>query len=325
MDTLQSMKVYVKVAQRSGFAAAGRDLRLSPAAVSKHVAALEARLGARLLDRTTRRVGMTEAGHLYLERCLECLQALEDADESVSALEAEPRGLLRVTAPIDFGQSLLPAVLTSFMLAHPGIVVDLRLSNRSLDLVDEGIDVAVRFATSLEGQYVARPLALTRLAFWGSPAYFRKYGRPRVPQELAEHRNLTFAEPRPWDEVVFTRNGRQVRVKLKTVMLSNHGDSLRQAAHHGVGMMMFPSFMLQDDYETGRLEPVLTDWSLPESRVYAIYPHRRFLSAKVRAFVDALRAAYGDGSRDPWWPAALAGGAASRVAAPIRKRSPLRQ
>ncbi len=302
MDTVQSMKVFVRVAQRSGFAAAARDLRLSPAAVTKHIAALEARLSTRLLDRTTRQVSVTEAGRVYLERCLECLQALEDADGSVVALAKEPRGLLKVTAPVDFGQSLLPAVLAAFMEAQPGITVDLRLSNRSFDLVEEGIDVAVRFARSLDGQYVARPLALSRLAVWGAPSYFRKYGRPRAPDDLASHRNLVFAEPHCLDEWVFQRGSKKKQVKLNAVMTSNNGEALRLAAHRGVGLGIFPSFMTQSDFKAGLIEPVLLDWSLPEFRVYAIYPHRRFVSPKVRVFVDSLRAAYGDGTRDPWWP-----------------------
>src|SRR2546421_2615715 len=184
MDLLQGMKVFVRVAQRSGFAAAARDLRMSPGAVTKNIAALEEHLGTRLFDRTTRRVGMTEAGHLYLERSQECLQAIEDADASVKARASGSRGVLRVTAPVDFGQTLMSAVLGHFMTTNPGIVVDLRLSNRTLDLVEEGIDVAVRVARALDGQYVARPLALSRLGVWGSPAYLRKHGRPRVPQDM---------------------------------------------------------------------------------------------------------------------------------------------
>ena len=140
MDRLQSMQVFVRVAQHVGFAAAARDLQMSPAAVSKHVNALEASIGTRLLDRTTRRVGLTEAGRVYLERCLECLHAFEDADASMSELAQAPSGVLRVTAPIDFGESLLP-VLAAVMNDHPSIVVDLRLSNRVMDMVEEGIDV----------------------------------------------------------------------------------------------------------------------------------------------------------------------------------------
>jgi DNA-binding transcriptional LysR family regulator len=155
MNTLQSMKVFVRVAQRSGFAAAGRDLRMSPAAVTKHIAALEARVGARLFDRTTRSVGLTEVGRMYLERCLECLQAFEDADAFVGTLGNSPAGLLRVTAPVDL-QNHLPTVVGRFMNEYPKVTVDLELSNRPIDLVEEGFDIAIRGASSLDGRFVAR-------------------------------------------------------------------------------------------------------------------------------------------------------------------------
>jgi DNA-binding transcriptional LysR family regulator len=303
MDLLQSMKVFVRVAQRSSFAAAGRALRMSPAAVTKNVAALEEHLGTRLFDRTTRRVGMTEAGHLYLDRCQECLQAVEDADASVTALTRQARGVLRVTAPVDFGSTLMTAVMTDFMARNPSITVDLRLSNRTLDLVEEGVDVAVRVAPALDGQYVARPLAVSRMGVWGSPAYLAKYGRPRVPEDLVQHRNLVFVAGRVLDEWVLERQGREQKVKLNPIMISDNGLVLRHAARAGVGLTIAPSFITGEDFAAGLIEPVLTDWSLRAFRVFAIYPHRRFVSPKVRVFVEALRAAYGDGTGDPWWPA----------------------
>jgi DNA-binding transcriptional LysR family regulator len=305
MDLLQGMKVFVRVAQRSSFAAAARELRMSPGAVTKNIAALEEHLGARLFDRTTRRVGMTEAGHIYLERCQECLQTVDDADASVTALVKEPRGLLRVTAPVDLGPQLMETV-AAFMIANPGVVVDVRLSNRALDLVDEGIDVAVRMARSLEGGYVARPLAISRMGVWGAAAYLRKHGRPRTPQELAAHRSVVFVAGRPLDEWMFERQGRQQRVKLTPALISDNGEVLRQAALRGLGLIVAPSMLVGADVAAGLLEPVIPDWSLAAFRVFAIYPHRRFVSPKVRAFVEALRAAYGDGTQDPWWPEAPA-------------------
>src|SRR4051812_37251232 len=290
MDLLQGMKVFVRVAQRSSFAAAGRELRMSAGAVTKNIAALEDHLGTRLFDRTTRRVGMTEAGHLYLERCQECLQAIEDADASVNARAKDLRGVLRVTAPVDFGQTLMNSVVGDFMAANPGIVVDLRLSNRTLDLVEEGFDVAVRVARSLDGQYVARPLAVSRMGVWGSPAYFRKHGRPRVPQDLARHRSLVFVAGRILDEWVFERQGRQETVKLNPTLISDSGEVLRLAGRQGLGLMIGPSLMTGADYAAGLIEPTLTEWSLSPFRLFAIYPHRRFVSPKVRVFVEALRA-----------------------------------
>jgi DNA-binding transcriptional LysR family regulator len=301
MDTLESMKVFARVAQRPGFAAAARDLRMSPAAVTKHVAALETRVGARLFDRTTRKVRLTEAGRVYLERCLACLQAVEDAEASVHDLSSTPRGLLRVTAPADLEREFT-RVVARFMAAHSNVVVDLRLTNRQTDLVDEGIDVAVRMAGPLEGQYVARPLACLHVGVFASPAYLERHGRPRKPADLADHRSLLFVEPKLRDEWLFERDGKEVRVRLNGVMLTNSGDALRIAAVEGVGLFPGPAFLVSDEVEAGRIEAVLPEWRiLPEIRMYAVYPHRRFVSPNVRAFVDLLRETYGDGTTDPWW------------------------
>src|SRR5262245_25770283 len=200
------MKVCVRVAQRTGFAAAARDLKMSPAAVTKHVAALESRVRARLFERTTRNVRLTEAGRAYLERCLEALQAFDDAEASMSQLGDRPAGLLRVTAPVDLSGSIMSSV-SRFMKAHPDVVMDLQLSNRPVDLVDERFDVALRIAPSLTGQYVVRPLAVTNIAILGSPDYLRRHGRPGRPEDLAKHRTMVFTEPRPRDEWTFQRDG----------------------------------------------------------------------------------------------------------------------
>jgi DNA-binding transcriptional LysR family regulator len=315
------MQVFVAVAQQAGFAAAGRELDMSTAAVSKHVSALEAHVGTRLFDRTTRRVGLTEAGRLYLERCLECLQTFDDADAAVGELAKEPKGTLRITAPLDFRDNLAP-VLADMAAAYPEIVIDLRLTNRVVDLVDEGVDVGIRIAPALDGRYVARPLARTRLVMFGSPAYLRRNGRPQRPEDLRTHRTLVFCEPRPMTELVFVRAGRRVPVPLRVAMMSNDGSALKGAVVQGMGLGAFPSFMIRGELEAGKVEPVLLDWELPAYQVSAIYPHRRFVAPKVRVFVEALRASFGDGSRDPWWldhPAARTG-QARRASARARLR-----
>jgi DNA-binding transcriptional LysR family regulator len=306
MDSLQGMRVFARVAQLGGFSAAARNLRLSGAAVSKHVSSLEERVGARLLNRTTRSVSLTEAGRVYLERCLDCLQAFDEADASVSELAGAPRGLLRVTAPVEFGNMHLPALLTAFSARCPGITVDLHVSNRVIDLVEDGIDVALRFALSLDASYVARHLATSRAVFWASPEYLRAHGRPRRPEDLRKHRCLVFSEPTPRDEVPFTRNGKVVHVKLQTAMLSNSGEALLSAACLSGGLLLAPSMMTTDAYLAGKIEPVLLDWQVFSGKLFACYPHRRHLSLKVRAFLELLRNTYGDDpSRDPWWPEAL--------------------
>jgi DNA-binding transcriptional LysR family regulator len=280
---------------------------------------------ARLFDRTTRKVGLTEAGRSYLERCLECLQAFTDADASVNQLGDRPAGVLRVTAPVDVGPSIMAAI-SRFMKAHPDVVVDLQLSNRPVDLVEEGFDVAIRVAASLTGQYVVRPLALVGIGIFGAPAYLRAHGRPRRPEDLASHRMLVFTEPRPRDEWVLERAGKRVGVKLKPAMLSNNAQALQVALREGVGLCMIPSFLASEDAEAGRVEPLLIDWSVvPQIRMFALYPHRRFVPAKVRVFIEALRADLGDGTRDPWWPALMAQARAQEATVVKRARTALRR
>lgn len=301
MDQLQGMRVFVRVAQHSGFAAAARGLRMSTAAVSKHVAALESRVGTRLFDRTTRRVSLTEAGRLYLERCIECLQAVEDADASVGELAKAPKGVLRATAPLDFADPLMP-VIAELLASHPDMRVELTLSDRVLDMVEERIDVGVRVASALDGGYVARPIARTGLVLVGSPEYLRAHGRPAKPADLDAHGFVVFSEPKPRLEYELARGRRKARVRLRPVITTNAGGAIISALRNGVGLGVAPSFLVHRELGSGVLEPVLLDWTLPALRVFAVYPHRRFLSPKVRVFVEALRAAFGDGDRDPWWP-----------------------
>lgn len=297
------MRVFARVAQRASFAAAAEELRMSRASVTKHVAAIEEQHGVRLLDRTTRSVSVTEAGRVYLERCLECLQAYEDSEAAIGGLAGEPRGLLRVAGPFDFNRHL-PRLVAQFMKAHPAIDVDLVLSNRTLDMVDEGIDVYLRVTNSLPPDVVARQLAITRLGVWGAPSYFRKHKRPRTLADLADHRFPLFNEPPLLDEWVFERGGKRTKVRLKPRFVSNSGEAIVEAIREGAMLGILSSFLLPRNHEK-RLEPVLLEWSLGHRGVYVVYPHRRFVAAKVRAFVDYLRTALGDGSRDPWWPAAI--------------------
>jgi DNA-binding transcriptional LysR family regulator len=303
MDALQMMRVFARVAQRASFVAAAEDLHMSRASVTKHVAAIEERHGVRLLDRTTRSVSVTEAGRVYLERCLECLQAYDDSEAAIGELATEPRGLLRVAGPFDLNLHL-PRLVAQFMKAHPALDLEFLLSNRTLDMVDEGIDVYIRVTNTLPQDVVARPLAITRLGLWGAPSYFKTHRRPRTPADLSEHRFALFNEPPLLDEWVFERAGKRTKVRLKPRLMTNAGDAHLAAVCEGVTLGLLPSFLLPPDHAK-RLEPVLLDWSLGHRGIYAVYPHRRFVPAKVRAFVDFMRAALGDGTRDPWWPAGI--------------------
>jgi DNA-binding transcriptional LysR family regulator len=303
MDQLRMMRVFVRVAQRSGFSAAAEDLGMSRAAVTKHVSAVESRLGVRLLDRTTRSVSMTEAGRIYLERCLECLQSFEDSEAAVSTLAAEPRGLLRVAGPYDFNRHL-STILARFMRAHPGIEIDLRLSNRTLHMVDEGIDVYLRITNSLDADSIARLVAITRFGVWGARGYFRSRRRPRTPADLREHRFAVFNEPPLLDEWILERSGRRVRVALRPAIATNSGEAMVAAVIGGAALGVIPSFLLPPNH-TELIEPVLLDWSAGHRGVYVVYPHRRFVPSKVRAFVDFIKNEFGAAAVDPWWPAAI--------------------
>lgn len=315
MDALQSMRVFVRVAQRSSFAGAAEDLEMSRASVTKHVAAVEARHGVRLLDRTTRSVHLTEAGRVYLERCLECLQAYSDAEAALAELTSAPSGLLRIAGPFDLSRHL-HGLVTGFMAAYPSLELDVRMSNRTLDMVSEGIDVYLRVAestsasrsygprNSIDADLIARPLAFTTFGLFGSRRYFEKHGRPRTLGDLERHRFAHFNEPPVHDEWTFARGRRRTKVRLRPALVANSGEMNAAAIRSGVALGVLPSILLGPD-DVGRLEPVLTDWSLGGRAVCAVYPHRRFLPSKVRAFVDFAKAAFGGGARDPWWPTSM--------------------
>ncbi len=301
MDTLETLRVFVRVAYRNGFAAAARDLRLSPATVTKHVAALEERLGIRLLERTTRKVNLTEAGRVYYDRSLEVLHALADADAAVTELDRSPSGLLRVAAPVELGQTHIAELLAPFALAHPKIVLDVRLANRAPDLVDEGFDVSIRVVRPNDAfPYVSRALAVSRLGLWATPAYLRAHPKIRRPEDLAAHRHLVFTDPVVNDVLTFEKGPIVKRIAIRPAMLSNSAELLRVALLASAGTALMPSFMIQPDAAAGRIERVLPEWSCGELRFMALYPQRRFLASRVRALLEALQAAYGDGARDPW-------------------------
>ena len=208
-------------------------------------------------------------------------------------------------------------VLAALLKANPALTVDLRLSNRVVEMIEEGVDVCVRVARALDGSFVARPIARTRLLIVASRDYLQRHGAPSQPQDLPAHRCLVFTEPRPMTELTFKRGDERIAVPVTPRMLSNHGAALVAAARAGLGLAAMPSFLAPADLPAAELEPVLNDWALPAFTVFAVYPHRKFVSPKVRIFLEALVQAFGDDpSADPWWP--LQPPAPSRSSAPAR-------
>lgn len=303
MDTLESMRAFVRVVELGGFAAAARALSVSPAMVTKHVAHLEARMGARLLHRTTRHVRTTEVGRAYYERCVELLSGIEEAENAAGQGTAEPRGNLRVTAPVEFGNAHLAALCATYLQRQPGVSLMLDFSNRVVDIIEEGYDVAIRIAAKLDSALVARKLAASRMHVVASPRYLKQRGRPRTPQALAEHPCLCFAVPSAWDEWRFVRGGQATTVKVGARLVSTSSEALRRAAATGAGVSWLPSFVCGEDLRAGRLVSLFPEFDAGTLNVYALYAHRRFLPAKVRAFIDFLVGQLGDRpDADPWSP-----------------------
>jgi len=301
VDTLESMRAFVRVVELGGFAAAARSLGLSPAMVTKHVAHLESRTGARLLNRTTRQVRTTEAGQAYYERCVELMAGIEEAESAAGAATAQPRGTLRVTAPVEFGNAHLAGLAAQFMQREAAVTLMLDFSNRVVDIVEEGYDVAIRIAESLDTRLAGRKLATSRMHAVASPQYLRRHGRPRTPAALADRPGLCFAVPAPRDTWRFAREGRALKVAVNARLLSTSSEALRHAAGVGAGVAVLPSFVCGEDLRAGRLVSLFPDYDAGALGIYAVYPHRRLLAAKVRAFLDLLVERFGaDPEADPW-------------------------
>ncbi|MBV8235668.1 MAG: LysR family transcriptional regulator [Acidimicrobiia bacterium] len=304
MDRLAAMEAFVRVVERGGFTAAAEELRLSRAMVSKHVQDLEEHLGARLLNRTTRKVSLTEAGRVYYERSLQLLADLAETEEAVGELQARPRGRLRVNAPVSFGALHLAAAVADYMAAYPEVTVELTLNDRIVDLVEEGYDLALRIARLTDSSLIARRLAPCRMAVCASPAYLGRAGQPEHPDDLTRHNCLGYSYGQARDEWRFDGPEGAASVRVRGTLQANNGDALRAAALRGAGLVLLPSFIVGADLTAGRLVPVLSGYRVPELGIHAVYPHSRHLSAKVRSFVDFLVPRYGE---TPTWDAWMSG------------------
>jgi DNA-binding transcriptional LysR family regulator len=300
LDNVASMIVFARVVEAGSFTAAAKRLGASKAHVSKQVAALERRLGAQLLRRTTRQMNLTEVGQLFYDRCARVAEEAEEAERSVQRMHAAPRGEIRFTAPMSFGLLHLARLVPKFLERHPECRVDLRVSDAYADLIEERFDLAVRIGTLPDSTFVARKFAPIRLAIAASPAYLAGHGRPTQPEDLRDHECLNYlARTDLW---TFThRRKLEVGGRLN---ISN-GDALRAAALSGAGIVYLPTFLIGDDLAAGRLELLLEEHVPQLHSAYAVYPASRHLSPKVRAMIDFLVESFG--SRPPW-DAYLGGG-----------------
>ncbi|RJF97420.1 LysR family transcriptional regulator [Noviherbaspirillum saxi] len=294
MDLFQAMKVFAKVAEAGSLSGAARALDMSNPSVTRHIAELEAYLNARLFNRTTRRLSLTETGSNYLERCRQLLQDLDDATLAAGSSAVKPGGTLRISAPVSFAVNHLGPMLADYHERYSDVALDITLSDRTVDLVEEGFDLAIRISRIRDSALVARQFASARSIACAAPAYLKKHGMPRVPEDLARHACLSYTYHATRGEWHFQRGGKSHAVRVKGPVDANNGDLLREAAIAGMGIVLQPSFIVGDALRSKKLVPVLAGYDMAPLPIYAVYPSRRHLSAKVRTFVDYLVERFGN-------------------------------
>ena len=291
MDLLASMKMYVAVVDGGSFAAAADKLEVSRAMVSKQVQKLEEHLGTRLLNRTTRRLSLTETGREFHERSIQILGDVDEAERIAGRMTRMPQGVLRVAIPLSYGQHRLGAILGGYTQAYPQVQLDISLSDRKVDLVEDGFDLAIRIGALPQSDLIARKIGGVRSVVCASPAYLERHGTPQTPADLADHACLGYTLTAGGADWRFEGADGPVVVPIAGPIRADNGDIIRLAALAGAGVLFQPRFIVGDDLDAGKLVRVLPDWQSAELGVYAVYPSRKHLSAKVRTFVEFLAAA----------------------------------
>lgn len=307
MDKLSAMHAFVRVVASGSYAEAARRLGLTRSAVSKAVSELEQELGARLLDRTTRRVAPTEAGLAYYERCVAIIAQVEETEAQISRLHDEPKGVLRVNAPMSFGVMYLSAAVAAFMQKYADLKVELTLTDRFIDPLEEGVDVTIRIGTLEDSSLIARRLSSTAMTLVAAPSYLREHGEPATPADLAHHRALIYGHSTTAQRWKLTDGGEATTVGVNGCLASNNGDVLRDAAVAGLGIARLPIFLVCDPIRAGTLQQVLPAHAPADLDIYALYAPNRYMAAKTRVFIDFLVDRFG--KIPPWQiadPATLA-------------------
>ncbi|MCU7936828.1 MAG: LysR family transcriptional regulator [Candidatus Thiodiazotropha sp. (ex Dulcina madagascariensis)] len=303
MDRIASLESFVTVVESGQFSAAAERLGIGKSVISRRVSELEEHLGALLIQRTTRRLSLTDAGREFFPRALQLLADLAEAEQSVSTAQQALSGRIRLAAPLSFGLLHLAPALNSFMTKHPGVVLDMDFNDSQVDLIQEGVDLALRIGRLEDSTMVALPLAPVRALVCASPGYLAHHGTPQTPQDLATHQGLCYSnlpEPQRWR---FTDSeGRAHTVRVPMRMQANNGDVLLEAAAVGHGVCLSPTFITYRAILEGRLVPILREFDIPSATAYAIYPTRRFIPLRVRALAEFLRDQFGD---RPYWDEGL--------------------
>jgi DNA-binding transcriptional LysR family regulator len=304
VQNLADIAVFVQVVKANSFTAAARDLGLSRSVVSKYISRLEQNLGVRLLNRTTRRLRLTEAGVRFYEQSRSALGQLEDAEGEIHAMQAAPKGQLRISAPSSFGVIHLAPLLPELQQTYPDLSIDLSIDDKMVDVVEAGIDVAIRIADLPDSTLIARRITQCRYVVCASPNYLEHYGTPSTPDDLAQHDCLLFkfwGSPVQWQFV--DKDDQFADVTVRGDLISNNSLALREILLSGGGITMAPTFLVGEDIQKGRLTALFDDFRFKPLSIYAVYPHRQYLAAKVRAFLEFLSAHID--TEVPYWDTSL--------------------
>ena len=289
MDRLATLEIFVKVVELGSFTDAAQALGISKSHCSKQVRRLEDRLQARLVNRTTRQVSATGEGRAFYERCVRLMEELEEAERAVGQMRDRPTGTLRVSLPLSFGVRYIGPAMTRFMRRYPELGVEMHLNDRKVDIIEEGFDMAIRVGTLADSSMIARKLAVVRNVLCAAPGYLAEHGTPTVPGDLREHSCLMYHLLSTGSTWHFRdASGDEEMIRVEGRLRSDNGDTLVQAALAGLGVLYTPDFFLAEHIRQGRLVPLLPEWSFSHMAAWALYPHTRHLSARVRLFIDHL-------------------------------------
>ena len=291
MDRFDAMRLFLRVAELGSFSAVALQAGVARSVVTRQIAALETHLGVKLMARSTRRLALTSAGSAYLEKCRVILNLVEAAEADVAAERLTPRGNIRISLPLSFGIRRLAPLLLDFSQRHPEVSLDMDYSDRRSNLIEEGIDLAIRITRRLEPGDVARKIGTGRMLVVAAPEYLARHGRPQHPAELAHHECLGYASvgtPMPWQ---FMIDGQLESFPVRSRINANNGDVLTEAAAQGLGITLQPDFIVASYLDAGRVEQILADFAVPELGIYAMLPSNRHVPHRVRVLMDALAAA----------------------------------
>ena len=298
MGQLEDMKIFIRIVEAGGIGAAAEQLCIAKSAVSRRLSGLESDLGITLINRTTRTSNLTDAGNLYYKRALGIIDDVIELNNTTSNLELALQGTLRLSAPLSFGVNHLAPVLSGYIKQHPELSLSVDFADHYIDLIEGGYDLAFRIGTLQDSTLIARPIAPIKLIMCASPAYLEQSGLPKGPDDLKNHQLLYYSSSDVLTWKLNDKNGEEISIPVTEKITSNNGDFLNQMAIDGHGIIISPTFISWQALAEGKLVPVLTDYSIPSTHAYAVYPNTRYLPQKTRLLIEYLKEQFNE---NPYW------------------------